>query len=524
MQNRKKQDLSIKFNKIADDFFEFICEEFPEESDIFHKKIQENVKDLLDIEKPRIMVYGIYNSGKSTLINALCKKEVAETADRPMTSQISEYDRGDYTLVDSPGVDAPIEHEQVTEEYLNKCHIILYVISTKGLFEDRDNYLRLAQLIKKDIPFIIVLNDRGVPIDKKLPEEEKKRVKFEHDQDLKLIQYKVIKNLIQVSQDNNIADKYEVVVLNAKKAMTGVLRDKLQLYDASNVSFLEKRISQILYNDESIKALFIQPITNLKEYINEIEKNITEEMSDNFSEDFSLRMNIMASKKDNIMQQLRILTKQAVYSHLEELTTSYLHGDSDNYETVANLIFTEVNECYSAKLNELLVYVNKNFSALHLYIDTMSDLSFDSSEIKSHLVLTENDSIQKETISRPSTSASEKTNFLDFLKSRKKREREKRERLEREAEYKNQQIQYEIQEKMRKKQEARQYASSDLDELWRIFTTIVQRELNEKYHGLIEQIQEKECMNQQKLEDGQRKMMKVKEIRDNLIMAENTID
>lgn len=341
---------------------------------------------------------------------------------------------------------------------------------------------------------------------------------------MKLIQYKVIKNLIQVSQDDNIADKYEVVVLNAKKAMTGVLREKLQLYDASNVSFLEKRISQILYNDESIKALFMQPITNLKEYINEIEKNITEEMSGNLSEDFSLRMNIMASKKDNIMQQLRILTKQAVYSHLEELTTSYLHGDSDNYETVANLIFTEVNECYSAKLNELLVYVNKNFSALHLYIDTMSDLSFDSSEIKSHLVLTENDSIQKETISRPSTSASEKTNFLDFLKSRKKREREKRERLEREAEYKNQQIQYEIQEKMRKKQEARQYASSDLDELWRIFTTIVQRELNEKYHGLIEQIQEKECMNQQKLEDGQRKMMKVKEIRDNLIMAENTID
>ena len=96
-------------------------------------------------------------------------------ADRPMTDQISEYDRGDYYLVDSPGVDAPIAHEIVTEEFLNKCHIILFVISTKGLFEDRDNYIRLAKLIAKEIPFIIVLNDRGAAMKKEWSEEERKR-------------------------------------------------------------------------------------------------------------------------------------------------------------------------------------------------------------------------------------------------------------------------------------------------------------------------------------------------------------
>jgi hypothetical protein len=48
-------------------------------------------------------------------------------ADRPMTDQISQYDRGDYLLIDSPGVDAPIEHELVTEEFIDKCHIILFV-------------------------------------------------------------------------------------------------------------------------------------------------------------------------------------------------------------------------------------------------------------------------------------------------------------------------------------------------------------------------------------------------------------
>lgn len=49
------------------------------------------------------MVYGIYNSGKSTLINALMRQEAAEMADRPMTDQISEFDRGEYVLVGFSG-------------------------------------------------------------------------------------------------------------------------------------------------------------------------------------------------------------------------------------------------------------------------------------------------------------------------------------------------------------------------------------------------------------------------------------
>ena len=216
---KKKQDYSAKLNNLSNEFMELISEEFPDCYSYFQDKIQDSVVSLLAVEKPKVMVYGIYNSGKSTLINALCKEEVAEMADRPMTDQICEYDRGDYYLVDSPGVDAPIAHEIVTEEYLNKCHVILFVISTKGLFEDRDNYARLAKLIEKEIPFIIVLNDRGVAISKDWSEEEKKRAKFDHEQELRIIQYKVIQNLINESKDEKIAEKYEVVVLNAKKAL-----------------------------------------------------------------------------------------------------------------------------------------------------------------------------------------------------------------------------------------------------------------------------------------------------------------
>lgn len=211
--SKKKQDYSQKLMKLSENFVDFISREFPDCYNYFEEKIQNTVVSLLSVEKPRVMVYGIYNSGKSTLINALCKEKVAEMADRPMTDKISEYDRGNYYLVDSPGVDAPIEHEIVTEEYINRCHVILFVISTKGMFEDRDNYIRLAKLIEKDVPFIIVLNDRGIAINNNTTVEERKRVKFEHEQEIKVIQYKVIQNLIHVSNNKKIADKYEVVVL-----------------------------------------------------------------------------------------------------------------------------------------------------------------------------------------------------------------------------------------------------------------------------------------------------------------------
>ena len=519
--NQKKQDYSTKLMHLSGKFMEFISQEFQEYYITFEEKIQENVNALLTVDKPKVMVYGIYNSGKSTLINSLCKEEVAEMADRPMTATIAEYDRGDYYLVDSPGVDAPIEHELVTEEYLNKCHVILFVISTKGLFEDRDNYIRLAKLIEKEIPFIIVLNDRGVGIKKDWTEQEKKKAKFDHEQEIKLIQYKVIQNLVKESNNKKIVDKYEVVVLNAKQALNGILKDKPKLYEISNVGFLEKRITQLLQNNDSIKMLFAQPIGNLKECFNDIERLVTQTMSGNTSEDFGMRIHVMESKRDNIMQDLKILTQQAVYSHMDELTNAYVNGDVDIFETIANMVFMDVEERYSAKLNELFVYIKRSFSSLDLFIDTMSNLELDSSAVQGKKIPLDLKNSIKNEVQAETGLTVPKSTFWDIFKSNKKKEEEKLARLEREAEIKNQQAQYRVQEQMRRKQEARQLASSDLDELLRLLNNKIMKGMNEKYDDILSQIQEIDCMNKQVLEDGKRKMALLKSLREQLLMIEN---
>jgi len=520
--SRKKKDYADQLGGIANEFIKFIEKEFTDYNTYFIDKINKNVVSLLNVEKPKVMVYGIYNSGKSTLINSLCKEEVAEMADRPTTDKISEYDRGDYYLIDSPGVDAPIEHELVTEEYLNKCHVILFVISSKGIFEDRENYKKLENLIAKDIPFIIVLNERGTAVGKDWTEERKKQAKFDYDQEIKIIQYKIIQNLIQESNNKNIAEKYEVVVVNAKKALTGIIKNKPQLYDMSGVGFLEKRITQLLNNNASIAALFKQPISNLKECLNQTEKIITQTMSGNTSEDFGMRLHVLESKRDNIMQDLRILTQQAVNSHLEELTNSYVNGDADIFETIANIIFMEIDDRYTAKVNELLAYVDHNFQSLNLHIDTMSNLMLDSTGMTGSKLATKSEDEEGNETDAEGI-PSEKKRYFDFLKSQRKREKEKLERLEREAAWKNQKAQYKVQEQIRRKQESRQLASSDLDELYRALNAIVTGGMDEKYDELISQIQQVDCLNKQLREDGERQMAKLRELRKKLGSIENSL-
>ena len=328
--------------------------------------------------------------------------------------------------------------------------------------------------------------------------------------------------MIQESNNKNIAEKYEVVVVNAKKALTGIIKNKPQLYDMSGVGFLEKRITQLLNNNASIAALFKQPISNLKECLNQTEKIITQTMSGNTSEDFGMRLHVLESKRDNIMQDLRILTQQAVNSHLEELTNSYVNGDADIFETIANIIFMEIDDRYTAKVNELLAYVDHNFQSLNLHIDTMSNLMLDSTGMTGSKLATKSEDEEGNETDAEGI-PSEKKRYFDFLKSQRKREKEKLERLEREAAWKNQKAQYKVQEQIRRKQESRQLASSDLDELYRALNAIVTGGMDEKYDELISQIQQVDCLNKQLREDGERQMAKLRELRKKLGSIENSL-
>lgn len=522
----KKEDCSTKLLNLSNEFLAWISANFPEQLDFFENQISDNVTSLLSSEKPKIMVYGIYNSGKSTLVNALCKENVAEVADRPMTYQITEYDRGDYYLVDSPGINAPEEHEIISDSYLNKCHIIIFVASTKGMFEDRKNYERLAHLIQKGIPFIIVLNDRGFAISSNATKEEKEKAKLLNEQELKNIQYKFIKNLTEVSNDNDITKKYEVIVVNAKKALIGIQKNLETLYESSNIEYLNKRISQLLNNNESIKNLFAQPINNLRESFNYIEKLVNDSLANYQDDDTSMRIHTLRKKCDNIIQELRITVKQCVFSTSDLYTNSILNGDADSLEIMSSTIFEDVDRHYAAKLNDLLVYINKNFPNIEFYNDSTSNLSFDYQPrlnqdvmLKSGIELNEID----DTDYNNSQIEPKKFNILDIFKSSKQREEELRRQLEAEAEAFNERERNKAQILIQQRQEARQIANTNLCDLENIFVKAVANGINEKYDEFLSQILEYDSNNKQALEEIKDKLNQIKALREKLLNIETQL-
>lgn len=123
-----------------------------------------DIQQALGQWEPSVMFYGLYNAGKSTLLNALLSEdgqEVADTADSPCTDSINSYKLGDFVVFDTPGLDAPEEHEELTKAHLEKVQVVVFVLSTRGSFEERKTIKELARIWESGRPLIIVLNDKG---------------------------------------------------------------------------------------------------------------------------------------------------------------------------------------------------------------------------------------------------------------------------------------------------------------------------------------------------------------------------
>lgn len=106
---------------------------------------------------PELLLYGNYNAGKSTLINLLTNSQQAQVGDIPTTAEINSYEWNNALLLDSPGVNAPIEHEQVTADRIHQADLVIFVIRS-GDVDEIGLYLNIAEMLKQQKQLFIVLN------------------------------------------------------------------------------------------------------------------------------------------------------------------------------------------------------------------------------------------------------------------------------------------------------------------------------------------------------------------------------
>lgn len=492
-----------RLRNIYEDFSKELrdCDFFSEEYiQTKQKRMKEKIEPLLVYTKPKIMVYGIYNGGKSTLVNAICGKAVAEVADRPMTDCIAEYDAGKYILVDSPGVNAPIQHEEIADSHLEGCHMILFVISSKGIFEDRVNYEKMGNLIKKGLPFYIVLNERS--------DLQEKEDKEKYEEELKSIERKIIKNLSAYSGVSNVEGKYEVIRINAKRAWTGIEKKKENMFALSNIPALIRRIEFILEGRGALKQL-LAPLSVMEQMIGEAEK---EALAEAGNEDYAVKREILQKKIMNFREDFLDGIKDITGKYFDVFYNRKLGKNGASIGNIQDAICRDVEEDYKNKISSLAGYMREAFPEISM--DSWKSYNMDKVTVKNDDSLwEEGENYNKEgemfsnkveeisTVRESDTDALQDISkaarnvgavvgvMLDpvliggtillnsvFKHFRNKKKAEEEERaLRAQAERNNEKILEMVEEDVRRRKEARTYANARIDEM----TSEIRRQFRE---------------------------------------------
>lgn len=192
------------------------------------QKAKQHCQERLAAEHPKIMLFGVYNSGKSTLLNALMGEEKAKVGDVPETFATTPYEWNGYELLDTPGIDAPAEHEKVSRQTLEECQVVLFVVSTAGSFESMAIFEAMRDVVRKGKRLLIVLND--------------KNGSAQQDPVNDAIRKAIQSNLINVGFSPDQAANFRLCVVNAQMALEGRLEDEPRLVELSGIQALERAI------------------------------------------------------------------------------------------------------------------------------------------------------------------------------------------------------------------------------------------------------------------------------------------
>ena len=204
--------------------------------------IEKLYKEKIENTKPQIMFFGLYNAGKSSLLNELLRDDVAKVADVPTTDHVDYYNWRGYTIADTPGVGAPIEHEEVTNEAIRKADVVLFVMTNAGSFEKKENYVRMKDIIDAGKKIIIVINDKSNFLPQECYEE------------MMQVQQKIYDNMMALGI-NNVKERFTILFVNTKLAHKGRTANKPLLWEKSQIAELESYILSEMKNSDDFAVI-----------------------------------------------------------------------------------------------------------------------------------------------------------------------------------------------------------------------------------------------------------------------------
>lgn len=338
---------------------------YPDDSAELAKTFAEiNATKILNVE-PEIMVYGIYDAGKSSILNELIGEDKAEIGIVPTTDKVTHYDWQGYKIADTPGIFAPIEHEEVTEAHLKKADIVLFVMSGDGLCEREENYLRMKKIAEVGKKIIIVLNDKNGDLGKR-------------DENIQTIKRKIAVNMKSVGIEN-VDEKYCIVTVNALRARKGRTENKPLLVEKSGLNELKNVILNELKRTTSFDLLRggIKQLENiLDEFIGKLEARENSELLRKMNqvlETFNKQKIFMRREINTYID-----TKTEIFG---ETLPQIIWSNRDKQEQLNEIMAKEVEQLNAKVQHEIQRQLQETATILELELKSFAEIKIESSGV-----------------------------------------------------------------------------------------------------------------------------------------------
>ena len=324
----------------------------------FRRVYAERIESL----NPTIMIYGIYNAGKSTLINALVGDKIAEMNDVPTTVKVTPYKWNEYTIFDTPGINAPKKDEEVSRAQLEKTDIIVFLMDTEGQFNAAKNYREIVGVVNDKKRLLIVLNNKS-GIDMQTSEGLQR---------LEVIKGEIYNDFAEAYGSNlsaqELARRFKIVTVDAQMALQARTdkslsdADRALLVDGSNIIALEDAIKA-----EYAKASGFTVLDQLAHLLSE-ELEAVAKLLKGLSVDATSKNGIDTQDKlSKQLDNLKAKISDYVYDHMSELKDSIisiLHKAKDEEDTKAEMekavgeFGARVNEYFKRELEKVSAKVD----------------------------------------------------------------------------------------------------------------------------------------------------------------------
>ncbi len=323
--------------------------------DILEKKLDNYQAERADISQKikekniKIMFFGAYNAGKSTLINTILKENRAEIGDIPTTDRVDTYLWNGYKLLDTPGINAPIEHETISKEQLEKSDLVVFVIR-KDDEDASSTYKEIFDLLKKEKDIFLVFNYSG--LDKNGVGEGSVQLSINRLNKIMLLE------ATKYGIEDELLKKIELIPINLKTALKAQIENKEKLLEHANYNQFEERFRLWLgqYNSEhQILKTLKRQIENqlLLPIINGIEENNTK--LDGLIEGLEL----LNAKKESLKMEIEIFVQDKISTLLPRVINLLENSNSSAVESELLKVYKDIELYLSEILKESILTIEK---------------------------------------------------------------------------------------------------------------------------------------------------------------------